>query len=58
MSDTCAVSQLTGFWIAQNSSFIVQDGRVNVFYSTPSIYLDAKYEANETWPLKTDDFFP
>ncbi|GAQ86088.1 lysosomal alpha-mannosidase [Klebsormidium nitens] len=35
-----------------------KDGRVNVFYSTPSIYLDAKYEANETWPLKTDDFFP
>ncbi|KAI7740716.1 hypothetical protein M8C21_023527, partial [Ambrosia artemisiifolia] len=37
---------------------IAQDGRVNALYSTPSIYTDAKYAANETWPLKTDDFFP
>lgn len=35
-----------------------QDGRVNAFYSTPSIYTDAKYAANEEWPLKFDDFFP
>jgi hypothetical protein len=35
-----------------------QDGRVNALYSTPSIYTDAKYAANEQWPLKTDDFFP
>ncbi|KAG1370202.1 alpha-mannosidase [Cocos nucifera] len=34
------------------------DGRVNALYSTPSIYTDAKYAANESWPLKTDDFFP
>ena len=35
-----------------------QDGRVNALYSTPSIYTDAKYATNESWPLKTDDFFP
>ncbi|KAK9117707.1 hypothetical protein Sjap_016654 [Stephania japonica] len=35
-----------------------QDGRVNALYSTPSIYTDAKFAANESWPLKTDDFFP
>ncbi|RWV96773.1 hypothetical protein GW17_00040492, partial [Ensete ventricosum] len=34
------------------------DGRVNVLYSTPSIYTNAKHAANESWPLKTDDFFP
>ncbi|GJY15527.1 glycosyl hydrolase family 38 protein [Tanacetum coccineum] len=37
---------------------MAQDGRVNALYSTPSIYTDAKNAANETWPLKTDDFFP
>lgn len=35
-----------------------QDGRVNVFYSTPTIYTLSKYEANTTWTTKTDDFFP
>ncbi|CAK9863623.1 unnamed protein product [Sphagnum jensenii] len=38
--------------------YVNLDGRVNALYSTPSIYLDAKYTANETWPLKTGDFFP
>ncbi|CAK9202875.1 unnamed protein product [Sphagnum troendelagicum] len=38
--------------------YVNLDGRVNALYSTPSIYLDAKYAANETWPLKTGDFFP
>ncbi|XP_059643821.1 probable alpha-mannosidase At5g13980 [Cornus florida] len=38
--------------------YVNQDGRVNALYSTPSIYTDAKYAANESWPLKTDDFFP
>lgn len=37
---------------------ITQDGRINALYSTPSIYTDAKYAANEQWPLKTNDFFP
>ncbi|KAM7475796.1 hypothetical protein LguiB_023039 [Lonicera macranthoides] len=27
-------------------------------YSTPSFYTDVKYAAKESWPLKTDDFFP
>ncbi|MCO5548559.1 hypothetical protein L7F22_002019 [Adiantum nelumboides] len=36
----------------------LQDGRVNVFYSTPSIYTDAKFAANVSWTLKKDDFFP
>jgi hypothetical protein len=34
-----------------------QDGRVNVFYSTPSQYAEAKI-AGASYPLKTDDFFP
>ncbi|XP_065891997.1 lysosomal alpha-mannosidase-like [Dysidea avara] len=31
---------------------------VNVFYSTPSRYIDAVYKANLTWSVKLDDFFP
>jgi alpha-mannosidase len=31
---------------------------VNALYSTPSIYTDVKNAANESWPLKTDDYFP
>ncbi|EXC35339.1 Lysosomal alpha-mannosidase [Morus notabilis] len=38
--------------------YVNKDGRVNALYSTPSLYTDAKYAANETWPLKTDDYFP
>ncbi|GJN04751.1 hypothetical protein PR202_ga22323 [Eleusine coracana subsp. coracana] len=38
--------------------YVNKDGRVNALYSTPSIYTDAKYAANEPWPLKTNDFFP
>jgi alpha-mannosidase len=48
-------------WFRQIDKFIHyvnKDGRLNVLYSTPSIYTDAKYAANESWPLKTDDFFP
>ncbi|PRQ54349.1 putative alpha-mannosidase [Rosa chinensis] len=48
-------------WFRQMDKFIHyvnKDGRVNAFYSTPSIYTDAKYAADEQWPLKTDDFFP
>ncbi|KAK3039160.1 hypothetical protein RJ639_028906 [Escallonia herrerae] len=37
---------------------IVQDGRINALYSTLSIYTNAKYAANEYWPLKAGDFFP
>ncbi|KAF9622793.1 hypothetical protein IFM89_034028 [Coptis chinensis] len=38
--------------------YVNKDGRVNALYSTPSIYTDAKNAANESWPLKTDDYFP
>ncbi|XP_015951770.2 alpha-mannosidase [Arachis duranensis] len=38
--------------------YVNLDGRVNALYSTPSIYTDAKNAANETLPLKTDDYFP
>lgn len=48
-------------WFRQMDKFIHyvnMDGRVTALYSTPSIYTDAKYAANEIWPLKTGDFFP
>ncbi|KAJ4810161.1 Alpha-mannosidase [Rhynchospora pubera] len=48
-------------WFRQLDKFIHYvnlDGRVNTFYSTPSIYTKAKHASNESWPLKTDDFFP
>lgn len=38
--------------------YVNADGRVNAFYSTPSLYVNSKHEANETWPIKTGDFFP
>jgi len=38
--------------------YVNKDGRVNVFYSTPSIYLKAKHDAGITWPTKDDDWFP
>ncbi|KAG1354131.1 Alpha-mannosidase [Cocos nucifera] len=38
--------------------YVNKDGRVHALYSTPSIYTDAKYAANESWPLKFDDYFP
>ncbi|XP_027348900.1 alpha-mannosidase At3g26720-like [Abrus precatorius] len=53
--------QYANSWFRQMDKFIHyvnQDGRVNALYSTPSIYTDAKYAANEYWPLKVDDFFP
>ncbi|XP_058186256.1 alpha-mannosidase isoform X1 [Rhododendron vialii] len=38
--------------------YVNKDGRINALYSTPSMYTDAKNAANETWPLKTHDYFP
>ena len=33
--------------------------RLNVFYSSPGAYLDAKKgNPNMSWPLKSGDFFP
>ncbi|KAJ9189777.1 hypothetical protein P3X46_001031 [Hevea brasiliensis] len=53
--------QYANSWFRQMDKFIHyvnKDGRVNALYSTPSIYTDAKYAADEQWPLKTEDFFP
>lgn len=53
--------QYANSWYRQMDKFIHYvnlDGRVNAFYSTPSIYTDAKYAANGSWPLKSGDFFP
>ncbi|KAM0950051.1 putative alpha-mannosidase [Dioscorea sansibarensis] len=38
--------------------YVNKDGRVHALYSTPSIYIDAKNAANQSWPLKVDDYFP
>ncbi|KAL7231292.1 hypothetical protein ACSBR2_009540 [Camellia fascicularis] len=38
--------------------YVNKDGRINVLYSTPSLYTDAKNAENVSWPLKTDDYFP
>eukprot|EP01124_Arcella_intermedia_P030595 TRINITY_DN6729_c0_g1_i1.p1 TRINITY_DN6729_c0_g1~~TRINITY_DN6729_c0_g1_i1.p1 ORF type:complete len:980 (+),score=171.65 TRINITY_DN6729_c0_g1_i1:417-2942(+) len=38
--------------------YVNKDGRVNVFYSTPSAYVKAKMSYNTSWAVKTDDFFP
>ncbi|KAK6928597.1 Glycoside hydrolase family 38, N-terminal domain [Dillenia turbinata] len=38
--------------------YVNMDGRVNALYSTPSIYTDAKFATNMSWPLKTEDYFP
>ena len=32
--------------------YVNLDGRVNAFYSTPTMYTNAKYEANLTWTSK------
>ncbi|XP_009415848.2 probable alpha-mannosidase At5g13980 isoform X1 [Musa acuminata AAA Group] len=53
--------QYANSWFRQLDKFIHyvnKDGRVNALYSTPSIYTDAKYALEESWPLKTGDFFP
>ncbi|GMH25687.1 hypothetical protein Nepgr_027530 [Nepenthes gracilis] len=53
--------QYANSWFRQMDKlihYVNMDGRVNALYSTPSIYTDAKYAENKSWPLKTDDFFP
>lgn len=36
-----------------------QGSKINLFYSTPSCYLNALHESTKlTWPKKTQDFFP
>ena len=41
-----------------SSACVVQEPRIKVFYSTPSRYLDAVYQAGLSWTVKEDDFFP
>lgn len=36
----------------------VNNGTVNVFYSTPTCYTKALHQAKIKWPTKSDDFFP
>eukprot|EP01100_Stratorugosa_tubuloviscum_P014870 TRINITY_DN81_c0_g2_i1.p1 TRINITY_DN81_c0_g2~~TRINITY_DN81_c0_g2_i1.p1 ORF type:complete len:1006 (+),score=459.80 TRINITY_DN81_c0_g2_i1:78-3095(+) len=31
---------------------------MEIIYSNPSQYVDAVHQANQAWPIKTDDFFP
>ncbi|XP_065910012.1 lysosomal alpha-mannosidase-like [Dysidea avara] len=38
--------------------YVSLTNEVNIFYSTPSRYVDAIHQANMTWEVKTDDFFP
>jgi alpha-mannosidase len=38
--------------------YVNLDGRVNAFYSTPTMFAQALNAANHTWTVKTDDFFP
>ena len=38
--------------------YVNQDGRINMFYSNPYAYTKAQSDANITWTVKTDDFFP
>ncbi|XP_078151980.1 alpha-mannosidase-like isoform X2 [Carex rostrata] len=38
--------------------YVNKDGRVNAFYSTPSIYIDLLNSLEDSWPLKYDDYFP
>ena len=45
--------------VASTPLFCLQSDKVEVFYSTPSRYLDALNNLNKTWlSVKTDDFFP
>ena len=39
-------------------SWLQADDELNLFYSTPSIYVDTLHQANLTWEVKTDDFLP
>lgn len=38
--------------------YVNLDGRINMFYSNPYAFTKAQADANLTWTVKTDDFFP
>lgn len=42
--------------------YVNQNGSINLMYSTPSIYVEAKHketlQKNLTWEVRTDDIFP
>ena len=42
----------------QPQSVPLQDGRVNVIYSTPRVYAEAKKSYKKEWPLALGDMFP
>ncbi|MPC27361.1 Lysosomal alpha-mannosidase [Portunus trituberculatus] len=57
--------QQAGMWMSNLDKLIryvnkrqTSGSKVNVLYSTPSCYLSALHDANQTWTSKTDDFFP
>jgi len=50
-----------GTWFTNTDKVIHwlnQDGRVNAFYSTPSIYTAAKLENGKSYTVRTGDMFP
>ncbi|XP_026271901.1 lysosomal alpha-mannosidase isoform X2 [Frankliniella occidentalis] len=56
--------QAAHFWY-QNMDKLIRyinnhktEEKVNLFYSTPSCYLKAVHDSNNTWTTKDDDFFP
>ena len=57
-----ARSSCAGTWFTNTDKLVHwlnQDGRVNAFYSTPSIYTSAKLEAGKSYTSKVaDDFMP
>mmetsp|Transcript_90839 Transcript_90839/g.207946 ORF Transcript_90839/g.207946 Transcript_90839/m.207946 type:complete len:1109 (+) Transcript_90839:54-3380(+) len=38
--------------------YVNLNGTVNAFYSTPTVYTEQKYKANEEWEVRQDDIFP
>eukprot|EP01059_Diplonema_ambulator_P008478 TRINITY_DN18114_c0_g1_i1.p1 TRINITY_DN18114_c0_g1~~TRINITY_DN18114_c0_g1_i1.p1 ORF type:complete len:1107 (+),score=202.08 TRINITY_DN18114_c0_g1_i1:107-3322(+) len=38
--------------------YVNQNTSINIFYSTPSVYVEQKKKANITWEVRKDDIFP
>ncbi len=47
-------------YVNKGSEVLTSKGQkpIHAFYSTPSCYLKALHEANRTWTIKSDDYFP